>query len=68
MVYPEILQRFSDKVYPMHISLQNSLIKVAIYEICSMKWGPCSPNLRLGAWAPGLFLPDDAYGLRLLTQ
>ena len=62
MTYPEILQFFNDKVYPKRISVQKSLIKVAIYEIYSMKWGPSRPlNLRLVGHDP-LDPPRDAYG------
>ena len=39
VAYPEALQFFNDKVYPVRISLQKSLIGVAICDIYGMKWG-----------------------------
>ena len=62
MAYPEVLQLFNDDIYPMRISVQKSLIKVAIYETYGMKWGGPGPplNLRIGdrdPWAP----PHNAY-------
>ena len=35
-------------IYPVHISIQKSLIKVAIYEIYDMKWGPGSFKFTFG--------------------
>ena len=35
--YPEVLQLFNDEIYLVCISVQKSLIKVAIYEIYEMK-------------------------------
>ena len=60
MAYPEILQVFNDEIYPVRISVRKSLIKVAIYEIYGMKWGPGSPNLRLGGHGPPLATPTSA--------
>ena len=36
---PSVLQLFNDEIYLVHISVQVSSIKVAIYEIYGMKWG-----------------------------
>ena len=54
VAHPEVSQIFIDEIYPGRISIQKSLIKVAIYEIYGMKWGVSPPNLRLGGpWPPG---------------
>ena len=60
MAYPELLRILSDEFYPVPISTQKSLIKVAIYEIYDMKWGPGPPNLSLEGHDP-LGPPRDAY-------
>ena len=52
MVYPEVLQLFNDEIYLVRISVQTSLIKVAIYEIYGLEWGARPPNLRFGSIGP----------------
>ena len=71
VTYSEVLQFFNDKDYPLRISVQYSLIKVAIYEIYGMKWGARPLNLPWGGGArsPWCFLamPVSSNTLLLLT-
>ena len=45
MAYPEILELLNDEIYPGCISIQKSLIKVAIYDIYVMKWEDQVPQI-----------------------
>ena len=38
MAYTEVLQTLNDEIYPAHISIQKSLINIAIYKIYGTKW------------------------------
>ena len=60
MAYSEVLQLFNDEIYPVHIPVKKSLIKVAIYEINGIKWGTRSPKFAFGAVRPAS-PPRDAY-------
>ena len=62
MAYPDVSQILYDEIYPVRISTQKSLIKVAICEIHGMKWGgQALPKFTLGAWSPGP-PPKTIYG------
>ena len=45
MAYPEVLPLLNDEIYLLRISVQNSLVKVAIYEIYYMKWVDQVPQI-----------------------
>ena len=54
VAYPEVLQIFNDENYPVRISTQKALIKVAIYEIYAIKWRTSAPPKFTfgGTWLP----------------
>ena len=60
VAYPDVLQLFNGEIYPVGISIQKSLIKMAIYKIYGMKWGQAPPQFTLaghGLLGP----PPEAY-------